>query len=289
MATPSFTVIITTRNRSAQLQETLREIRKLDPGPVEVLITADGCMDDTVEVVRTEFSEAILIVNPVGQGSVASRAVMMQRTKSDLVLALDDDSYPEQPDCLAKLSVLFELDPWLAIATFPQRSDEYPASLIQDDFGAVREIRSFPNSGACLRVSTYRELAGFEPMFFHMYEEPDYALQCVANGWKLLFFPEITIRHHWTPNQRSEIRNHHRHARNEFWSTLMRCPFPQAFGVLGYRVFSQARFAAGRGWGWLLREPLWWWSTLRGIPAALGRRQPVSWAGYRKWLSLPDS
>jgi GT2 family glycosyltransferase len=206
----------------------------------------------------------------------------------DLVLALDDDSYPEQADCLALLSEMFASNERLAIATFPQRSDEYPASLTQEDFGPARPIRSFPNSGACLRVSTYRQLAGFEPMFFHMYEEPDYALQCVANGWEVRYFPEITIRHHWTSNQRSEIRNHHRHARNELWSTLMRCPFPQALGVMAYRMLSQARFAAGRGIGWLVREPVWWFDALRGIPQALRRRRPVTWQGYRKWLSLPD-
>jgi GT2 family glycosyltransferase len=231
---------------------------------------------------------AVLIVNPAGLGSVASRAAMMERARGDLVLALDDDSYPEQYDCLALLAERFALKERLAIATFPQRSDEYPASLTQQDFGPARSIRSFPNSGACLRVSSYRQLSGFEPMFFHMYEEPDYALQCVANGWEVRYFPDITIRHHWTPNQRSEIRNHHRHARNELWSTLMRCPFPQAFGMLMYRVVSQARFAASRGIGWLVREPLWWFAALRGLPQALCRRRPVTWTGYRKWLSLPD-
>jgi GT2 family glycosyltransferase len=280
--------MITTRNRGLQLRETLGEIRKLDPRPAEVLITADGCTDDTLDVVRAEMPDAVLIVNPVGLGSVASRAAMMERASGDLVLALDDDSYPDQADCLALLAEWFASNDRLAIATFPQRSDEYPESLTQQDFGPARPIRSFPNSGACLRVSTYRQLAGFEPMFFHMYEEPDYALQCVANGWEVMIFPEITIRHHWTPNQRSELRNHHRHARNEFWSTLMRCPFPQAIGLMAWRVFSQARFAARRGPKWLIQEPVWWWQAVLGIPQALGRRKPVSWEGYRKWLALPD-
>lgn len=284
----TISVMITTRNRSVQLQTTLDVIRKMDPAPGEIMITADGCTDHTLEVLRAEMPHAVLIVNPVGLGSVASRAAMMERASGDLVLALDDDSYPEQGDCLALLSEMFASNERLAIATFPQRSDEYPASLTQEDFGAARPIRSFPNSGACLRVSAYRQLPGFEPMFFHMYEEPDYALQCVAAGWKVLYYPEITIRHHWTPNQRSEIRNHHRHARNEFWSTLMRCPYPHAFGLIVWRVFSQARYAAKRGPGWLLREPVWWWQALMGIPQALRRRKPVAWEGYRKWLALPD-
>jgi GT2 family glycosyltransferase len=284
----NISIMITTRNRCDQLRETLDRIRELQPQPRELLITADGCTDETIEMVKSKMGNATLIVNDEGNGSVASRATMMELAKGDLVLALDDDSYPEQLDCIAKLAALFQSDENLAIATFPQRTDEYPETLDQSEFGQARPIRSFPNSGACLRVSTYRQLPGFEPMFFHMYEEPDYALQCVANGWKVMFFPEITIRHHWTPNQRSELRNHQHHARNECWSTLMRCPYPQALGLIVWRVISQARFAMKRGPSWLLREPVWWWQALIGIPQALSQRKPVTWEGYKKWLSLPD-
>ena len=278
--------MITTKNRSVDLTKTLNVLEGLNPQPLEVLITADGCTDDTVEIVKRELPSARLIINKEGRGSVASRDHMMRNAKGDLVLALDDDSYPEQLDCLATLLELFEKSPQLAIATFPQRSDEYPATLTQNNFGKDHPVRSFPCSGACLRVATYRSLRGFEPMFFHMYEEPDYALQCVAAGWEVLYTPSITIRHHWTGSGRSELRNHHRHARNELWSTVMRCPFPQMLVMICWRILSQARFAAIRGTGWLIREPIWWWDALKGLPQALRRRHPVSWAGYRRWLGL---
>jgi len=89
------TIMITTKNRSADLSRTLRVLRELNPQPVEVLITSDGCTDETVEVVRRECHNATLIVNSEGKGSVASRNRMMREAKGDLVLALDDDSYPE--------------------------------------------------------------------------------------------------------------------------------------------------------------------------------------------------
>ena len=279
--------MITTKNRSLDLLKTLQVLKTLDPKPLEILITADGCTDDTVEMVKRELPSARLIINEVGMGSVASRDRMMRMAQGDLVFSLDDDSYPEQVDCLQMLQDLFEKNPNLAIATFPQRTDEYPDTLTQERFKEAHPVRSFPCSGACLRVSTYRSLPGFVPMFFHMYEEPDYALQCVTAGWDVIYTPVITIRHHWTGSGRSELRNHHRHARNELWSTAIRCPFPQILGMIAWRMLSQARFAASRGIFWLIREPLWWWEALKGIPQALDRRNPVSWAGYRKWLSLP--
>jgi GT2 family glycosyltransferase len=283
----NLSVMITTRNRIVDLRRTWRALQQLNPPRLEVLITMDGCTDEVVEAVRAELPETRLFVNEIGLGSVASRDRMMRAARGDLVLALDDDSYPEQLDCIARIVPTFEQHPNLAVLHFPQRTDEYPQTLSQTDFGPERLTRSFANSGAVLRRSTYLQLPGFESRFFHMYEEPDYALQCVAAGYEVLFSPIVTIRHHYSGQVRSEIRNHHHHARNEFWSVLLRCPFPYAPGVALYRALSQFRYACRRGFGWLIREPAWWWQAMAGVPYCLAKRHPVSWAGYKRWLRLP--
>jgi GT2 family glycosyltransferase len=283
----NISVMITTRNRIEDLRATCRALRKFDPPPLEVLITIDGCTDDIVKALKADLPEARLFVNQHGIGSVASRDRMMRAAGGDLVLAIDDDSYPEQLDCIALIVPLFEQRPRLAVLHFPQRTDEYPETLAQTGFGAEHLTRSFANSGAVLRRSTYLQLPGFESRFFHMYEEPDYALQCVAAGYDVLFSPVVTIRHHYSSQERDEIRIHHRHARNEFWSTILRCPFPFAAGMAAWRMFSQFRYACKRGWWWVVREPLWWWQALAGVPYCLRKRRPVSWAGYKRWLKLP--
>ena len=278
--------MIATRNRASDLRRTCEVLRQLNPPPLEVLITADGCTDDTLEIVKREAG-ARLFINNVSRGSVASRDRMMREARGDLVLALDDDSYPEQPDCIARFVSIFEQRPHLAVLHFSQHTDEYPDTLTRTDFGQEKLTRSFSNSGAVLRRSIYLKLPGFEPKFLHMYEEPDYALQCMAAGYEVLFSPIVTIRHHYSGQSRDEIRVHHCHARNEFWSTLMRCPLPFAAGIAAWRVFSQFRYACKRGWSWVVREPVWWWQALGGILYCLRRRRPVSWASYRRWLSLP--
>ena len=278
--------MITTRNRAADLRCTCRVLRQLDPAPLEILITADGCTDETVAMVKAEMPSAKMIVNATGKGSVASRDRMMREARGDLVLALDDDSYPEEADCIARIVPLFEQNSRLAILHFPQRSDEYPETLEKSEFGSQRLTHSFANSGAVLRRSTYVHLPGFEPKFFHMYEEPDYALQCIAAGYDVLFSPLVTIRHHYSGKVRSELRNHHRHARNELWSVLLRCPFPYVVPVAIYRAATQFGYAWHRGGRWLLREPLWWWSALKGFPWLFRKRQPVHWSAYKKWMSL---
>ena len=159
-------VMITTKNRLAELRQTWRALQGLNPPPLEVLITADGCTEDVVAAVKTELPEARLFINKIGLGSVASRDRMMRAAQGDLVLALDDDSYPEQSDCISCIVSLVEQRPNLAVLHFPQRTDEYPETLGQTDFGPERLTRTFPNSGAVLRRSTYLQLPGFESYFF---------------------------------------------------------------------------------------------------------------------------
>ncbi len=283
----TLSVMITTKGRIEELRRTYRVLQQLNPPPLEVLITMDGCTEEVVAAVRADLPQTRLFVNQIGLGSVVSRDRMMRSARGDFVLALDDDSYPEQLDCIAHIVPTFEQRPNLAVLHFPQRTDEYPETLAQTDFGPERLTRTFPNSGAVLRRSTYLRLPGFESRFFHAYEEPDYALQCVAAGYEVLFSPVATIRHHYSGQAREEIRIHHRHARNELWSTVMRCPFPFAVGIAGWRIFSQFRYACKRGWYWIIREPGWWWQALSGIPYCLRRRRPISWAGYKRWLKLP--
>jgi GT2 family glycosyltransferase len=281
-------IMITTSNRLGELRRTIQMLGKLDPSPDEILITADGCTDNTAEFVTSVLPNGKLIVNQPAIGSVASRDRMMREAKGDLVLALDDDSYPEQSDCIAHIVPFFQKRAELAVLHFPQRTDEYPKTLAQTKLGPEQHLtRSFANSGAVLRRSTYLQLPGFEPRFYHMYEEPDYALQCVAAGYDVLFSPIVTIRHHYSRQARDEIRIHHRHARNEFWSTLMRCPFPFALVMLAWRVLSQFRYACRRGWSWVVCEPGWWAQAVAGIPYFVRKRKPVSRVAYKRWLGLP--
>src|SRR5919109_2060286 len=108
-------IMITSRNRLGELRRTLDVLEKLDPTPVEILITADGCTDGTAGFVSSTLPNVKLVVNRPAIGSVASRDRMMREAKGDLLLALDDDSYPEQSDCIARIIPFFEQRPKLAV------------------------------------------------------------------------------------------------------------------------------------------------------------------------------
>src|SRR5215510_1126134 len=117
MVEPSMTisVMITTQGRIVDLRRTFSVLQKLDPLPLEVLITMDGCGTDVVRAAQAEFRQARLFVNQVRLGSVASRDRMIREARGNLVLALDDDSYPEERDCIDRILPLFERSNKLAV------------------------------------------------------------------------------------------------------------------------------------------------------------------------------
>ncbi len=282
----SCAICITTHNRREDLARTLTALATLVPPPNEILVAADGCNDGTIELVQSQYPNVRLIIHEQARGSIPSRNELAAATSCDLFVSLDDDSYPLDSDFIARVRTLFAAHPRLAIASFPQRSDESPESLTATDFGPSRFVGSYANSGAVIRRQVFEELGRYPDFFFHAYEEPDLALRCVVAGWQVREETSLVIRHHFTTAQRNEIRTHQRHARNELWSVILRCPAPQLFAVALFRAVRQFGYAWHRGLNWVVREPAWWWAALRGIPDCLAARQPLPWKHYRAWMEL---
>ncbi len=137
-----------------------------------------------------------------------------------------------------------------------------------------------------MRRSLYAARAEFPLFFEHMYEEPDYALQCYALGFGVWFEPTLRVRHHLTRTRRQPLPRHHLNARNELWSVWLRCPWPLLPFMTAYRVCRQLVFAASRGLAWTIREPLWWVMVIGGWRNVVKNRRPVSLRVYCAWLGL---
>lgn len=279
-------ITIATHHRREELARTLGQLAQLDPAPDEILVCADGCHDGTADFVRENHPHIRLLVHEAAQGSIPSRNELAKVCTSDVFVSLDDDSYPIDAAFIAQVRTAFAQAPRLAVLSFAQRSDEFPASLTATDFGQPAFVASYANSGAAIRREAFAALGGYPDFFFHAYEEPDFALRCVCAGWQVRYKPALLVRHHFTGTQRNEIRTHHRHARNECWSVLMRCPAPQLFGVLLFRIARQVGYACRRGPTWIVREPLWWWAMICGAGRALRDRNPLPWARYVAWMRL---
>lgn len=259
------------------------------PPPDEIWVTDDGGTDGSANMVQDNYPDCKLKVNVCGLGSVASRDWMVRQATGELVLSLDDDSYPLDSDFFARLPELMQSHPEAAVVCFPELCDD--GFLHADDplYSKAHYVASYPNCAAVMRRHVYLQTAGFPPFFFHSYEEPDYVAQCAGLGYGVWFEPSLVVRHHYSPANRNWLKIHHFHARNELWSVWLRCPWPWLLLVSLFRVIRQLGYASSNGVGWLLREPIWWWSAIQGVGNCWRHRQPVSWRHYLAWMKLARS
>lgn len=282
----TFSIMITTRNRRDDLRRTLERLQQLQPAPLEVLLCADGCTDNTVGMVCAEFPEVKLHVHEKSAGSVGSRDRLLREAKGDWVLSLDDDSYPVVDDFFDRVQSIIEAHPEAAVITFPELRDGGFASSRKTPESPGHYASAYPNCAALMRREFYLRQPGFSLHFFHAYEEPDFALQCYAAGAVVWFEPSLVIRHHLSALNRSSYKTHQFNARNELWSVWMRCPWPWMPMVALFRVWRQFRYAITEGWSWAVREPLWWGKALAGVVVCCQQRRPVAWARYLAWMKL---
>jgi GT2 family glycosyltransferase len=280
-------VMITTRNRSADLARTLGVLASMEYRPDEILVTADGCQDDTVEMMRQDFPNCQVIINDAPMGSVASRDRMIREARNEIIVSLDDDSYPMNPSFFYELSSVFTEHPAAAVVTFSELRDGGVYSTdMRTPITKGHYVSAYPNCAAAMRRSVYLLQPGFPKFFQHMYEETDYAQQCYADGFSVWFEPSLTIRHHVSAKNRGWMHRHHLNARNELWSVWMRCPWPWLPIVSLYRVGRQFRYACTEGIRWAAQEPRWWLSALKGLPQCLKNRCAIPWSVYYSWMRL---
>jgi GT2 family glycosyltransferase len=282
--------MITTRNRCPDLQRTLARVSNLKPAPDEILVTADDCGDDTVEMVRRNYPHCVLTVNATNQGSIYSRDRMLRAAVGDIVLSLDDDSYPLDDDFFDRLKECFLSHPEVSVVAFPELRDDgsYVPSFKTPKVPG-HYVSAYANGAAAMRRQDYLQTEGFPAFFVHAYEEPDYALQIYKLGRSVWFEPSLTIRHHYSQANRNELRTHHLNARNELWSVWMRCPALWIVPVTMFRVARQFSHAWSEGFSWTLREPHWWWAALKGIKMCAQCRSPVPWKTYLEWMRMARS
>ena len=228
-----------------------------------------------------------LLINVDSVGSVLSRDRLLHLTEGDWVLSLDDDSYPLADDFFDRVMLVIHNHPEAAVITFPEQRDggTYTSSA-KTPAAPGHYVPAYPNCAALMNREFYLRQPGFPGHFIHMYEEPDYALQCYAAGSAVWFEPSLIIRHHLSSVQRLPVRRHHQNARNELWSVWMRCPWPWLPVVSVYRIWRQFRYACSEGVSWAVREPIWWLAALSGVFPCWRLRRPVGWRVYLAWMKL---
>ena len=197
-------VIIPTCNRGESLIRTLEAVVRCKPGPAEVLIHIDGGDQKTATALGAVMEKLPIrmIESRTTQGPGGGRNALVHAAKHEILVSLDDDSYPIDESFFSQAEKLASSCADVALFAFNmfERGETRPALGKR-----VREASSF-SGGACMfRRSAFMATAGYVPIQpAYGMEEVDLALQLIDNNQRLVWTDRLRIYHD------TDLRDHSR-------------------------------------------------------------------------------
>ncbi|WP_046730931.1 glycosyltransferase family 2 protein [Streptomyces humi] len=273
--------VVTMGNRPDEVDALLRSVAKQDLAPTRIVIVGNGCrlpefarrLDLPGEVTTVEVEENL--------GCPGGRNVALARLRAfgdvDVVVELDDDGLLVDVEVFRQVRDLYAADPRLGIVGF-RIADEHGATQRRHvprvgDADPMRGgyVTGFLGGAHALRMDMLADIGDWPAEFFFAHEETDLAWRAADAGWRILYAPELLLRHPRTSPARHAVYFRVT-ARNRVWLTRRRLPLPLIpvhLGVWILITLLRARSAGG------LRA--WFAGFVEGLREPAGERRPMRW------------
>lgn len=227
--------VILAFNRADDLDHTLD---RLAGEPLDEVIVVDSGDDDTSERVRARGGNVRLV--KTGDIGAAARNYGAAEARSDLLLMLDDDSYP-LGGTVDTLRDAFRRHQGLALAAglvhevnreghviHSQEVGTFDWFLRAGHRGPVPQggVQTFffPEGGCMVRRDAFLDVGGFFAPYFFTVSEVDVATRLIGRGWDVRYFPAAEFEHRKAPGGRASERTMRLRVRNQLWYFWLRFP-----------------------------------------------------------------
>lgn len=226
---PRVGIVLLNWNQPADTLACLASLRRLEYGPVEVVVVDNGSTDGSPEVLRREFPDVTLIENDSNLGFAAGNNVgiryLLDRA-ADYVLLLNNDT-EVPPSLLRRLVDVAESDRRIGIVgpkilyyrpndviwSAGGRVDRLgrPSHLRFDevDDGADQSVQDVDYVTGCallIKRQAIEQVGALDERFFIYYEEAEWCARVHRAGYRVVYVPQA---HMWHKIQQS-ARNHSR-------------------------------------------------------------------------------
>jgi len=244
---PAVTVVVVNWNVRELLLRCLDSVqmhaRRYDHPRLQTIVIDNASSDDSVEMVRSRFPDATLVVNThnVGFGRAVNQAIDMATGRYCLLLNPDAEildgaitamaAYLDgHPDVGVVGPQLLNPDhtPQPSMRRFPTRRTAFVEStILQRYIPRARLLQRYycedlaPNEvhevdwlvGACLMVrrATIQEVGGLDESFFMYSEELEWCHRIKRTGWKVVYLPVPQAVHHHGRSSDQDVAARHIH------------------------------------------------------------------------------
>ena len=289
-----FSILITTKNRLEDLVYTLHKIQHLiDKTDVECVIFDDGSSDETTQFIAVNYPKITLHTNKISKGYLYCRNKMLNETRADFAISLDDDAHfvTEQP--LELIANYFDKNPKVGLLGFRVFwSKQNPSSIFSSDL-SIR-MKSFVGCAHVWRMAAWRVIPNY-PEWFVFYGEEDFAsYQLFKNNWEIHYLPEVLVHHRVDLKARKNNTDYSRRLRRSLcsgWNLyFLFLPLPIIPKKMAYSIWMQLQLKVFKGdWKALKAILLAFIDLLFALPKIINGMNRLTRAEYEAYQKLPET
>jgi glycosyltransferase involved in cell wall biosynthesis len=205
-------LLICTRNRAKQLDQTLQRVAKIRTELNWELVIVDNASTDTTVAVVEEFAatyhRSVQTIVQEGRGVASAKNAGWRAARSEIVCCIDDDCYPEENFLDAMFQSFNEdrevgfVGGRILLHDPTDRRITIQESLEPLSFSAGSFIRPGVIQGANIayRRAALEGVGGFDPWFgagaIYSGDETELMARLSAAGWKGAYNPKPVVYHH---------------------------------------------------------------------------------------------
>lgn len=209
-------IIIVSYNTKKLLQLCLRAIYgKLGHIPVEIIVVDNASTDESVDMIKKEFSKAKLLQNKTNLGFAKAVNIGAKIAKGEYLLFLNSDAHIKD-DKIREMIKLLEKNPTVGIIGGELQNLDETTSQSYGSFYTIPQVllllfgsrfkktKLIPISGfvdwvsggfMLIRRSIFENLAGFDEHFFMYVEDMELCYRAKKRGFATYFFPDAKATH----------------------------------------------------------------------------------------------
>ncbi|NNT72577.1 glycosyltransferase [Flavobacterium sp. IMCC34852] len=245
MSVVKTTILISTKNRCADLLFTLEKIRYLIDEQLTCVVFDDGSTDDTFEKVKTQFPQVQLHRNEVSKGYIYCRNKMLNETDADYAISLDDDAHFLSDNPIDSIQNYFDNNPSCGlIATRIFWGKTTPETLQTEEIS--QKVKSFVGCGHVWNMKAWREIPNY-PEWFDFYGEENFAsFQLFKTQWEVHYVPEILVQHRVDLKERAKDTKafafrYRRAIRADWYTYFLFLPWSKIPRKMAYSLWMQGK------------------------------------------------
>ncbi|MCW3071656.1 MAG: glycosyl transferase [Bacteroidetes bacterium] len=242
-------IIITTKNRLADLLITIDHMLSIGFTQGQFFIIDDGSTDETFAKIRSSWPAINIRRNEVSRGLMTNRSDMMEWSKNEYILSIDDDSHIRTKEDVEEAVAIMESRKEYGIfhfRVFNQLAPPPPKNELSNTF---RFLRGYIGCGHIIKREVIQKLGRYREELVFYCEEIDYSLRAYKLGYYTVSQDNLIVHHRIDMQQREqqkstvnakgiygrEWRNIHLYA-NNLIITALYYPFGIGFVFICYRM-----------------------------------------------------